>query len=113
MPNILFPHVWVELKSDIEEFNTLGNSSRRNINVNFEIVCEVSTGYGQSVGNQVSDSEMIKLAQNLKNLFRSFPTLSSTVSKCVVASTEYGVEEYENCYNSSARIRLETYKLIS
>ena len=111
---INYPTIWVELKSDREDFAQLGMTARRNLVIRFDIVAE--TAYGMAGSSGSAETEMIVLAQNLKSLFRSFPRLSSTavVEKCTVVGTEYDTTQgVGDTWNSTARISLEIEKLVS
>lgn len=111
---IEYPAIWVELKSDSEDFAQLGKSSRRNIIVSFDVVSEVSYGMGNYDGRELSDTESITLAQNIKNLYRNFITLSNTVDSLIVIGTEYDQDNgITDTWNSSARVSLQIKKLIS
>lgn len=106
--NINLPYIWVELKRDREAFDSVGQRARRKVVIEFDIIGEVNTGLGQYSGRGASDTEMIKLAQNVKNLLRSNPTLSSTAYNCLVTDTEYDLKLGANdTYDSIFRISLE------
>lgn len=109
--NIDYPFIWVELRNKVDELVLMGtaNKSKRNSTVDFDITCIVQTGVGQTGGKDISDDNMIKLANNVENLLRNFPQLSATslVTQSVITGTEYDVTEAEDFYNSIATIALE------
>jgi hypothetical protein len=108
LPNILYPCVWVEPVGTVEKFGELGNTGKRNIEIDFNIVSVTNYGFGLDDGREESGRESIVLTDNLKYLFRNYPRLSCTsyVLKSTVSGTDYDVEEYNGTYNSISKIKL-------
>ena len=103
-----YPAIFVEPGNRVEEFETASGSGSRTMNVPFSIVAITQYGAGQEDGRNLADREMIQLSDNLSYLFRTYPRLSNTsyVLQAGIDGVEFGVEEYENTYNSISRINL-------
>ena len=104
-----YPAIFIEPGNRIEEFETASGSGNRNMTVPFNIVSITQYGAGQEDGRNLADREMIQLSDNLSYLFRAYPRLSNTsyVLQAGIDGVEFGVEEYENTYNSISRISLQ------
>lgn len=105
-----YPCVFVEIDSQPEEFAQIGNSARRNIDINFDIV--PVTMVAQPAGAEAADQEVIQLAQNIQALIRKNVEWSSTVKHCNITNTEYSViSKSPDTYNNVARITINVRKL--
>lgn len=102
----MYPAIFVELSRKREQFDTLGRVSNRTIDISVDIVCV--TDYGAGIGREVSDTEIITLSQNVEELIRNFPKLSSTsVLMTNINESDYSVVLQDDTYNKVARIGLE------
>ena len=104
-----YPAIFIEPGNRVEEFETASGSGNRTMAVPFNIVSITQYGAGQEDGRNLADREMIQLSDNLSYLLRANTRLSNTsyVMQSVIDGVEFGVEEYENTYNSISRISLQ------
>jgi len=109
VPKTLYPCVFVELGNKTEEFITVGNNAKRDMNIEFDIVPVVDYGIGTFDSRENSDIELIKLSQNIESLIRANITLSSTVHQALIINSTYDVElKADDTYISVSRITLLT-----
>ena len=101
-----YPAVFVELKSSLDDWTSLGNTARRNTDINIDVVCVVDWGITQENAREESDDELILLTENIKDLFRNHITISSTADSCLVTDINYEAEYAEDTYNSQSRMNL-------
>jgi len=101
-----YPAVFVEMKSSSDDWTQLGDSSRRNAEINIDVVSVVDFGVGREDAREESDDELVILTQNIQDLFRNKITLSSTVDSCIVTDINYEAEYAEDTYNSMSRMNL-------
>lgn len=106
IPNIVYPVIFVELKSDTAGFDLIGSAANRKNVVTFDIISIVENGFGQTGGRDVSDVQMLKLTDNIKTLLDVYPKLSSTsINYAVRTGTEYDIGQNDT-YNSISKITL-------
>ena len=109
MPLTNYPCVWVEPKREENEFNTTGRYALRDITLDYDIVAITQMGPGYEDGRERADREMLKLSANLEKMFRNYPRLSTTsqVMSSKITNVEYGSIDYNETYNSMAKLNLE------
>jgi len=106
IPNIVYPVIFVELKSDTAAFDLIGSAANRKNVITFDIISIVDSGFGQTSGRDISDVQMLKLTDNIKTLLDAYPKLSSTsISYAVRTNTEYDIGQNDT-YNSISKITL-------
>ena len=107
VPDPLYPIIFVELKNKGENFSHIGNTAKRDMIINFDIVGVVD--YGIGVGREYSDIEMITLSQNLEMLFRNHSRLSATsyITSSLITNVEYDVIEFNDTWNSICILNLQ------
>ncbi|MHA1866629.1 MAG: hypothetical protein ACTSXD_01025 [Candidatus Heimdallarchaeaceae archaeon] len=108
IPIQLYPTVFVELQTKKEEFSQLGKSSRRKVNIVYDIVPVV-----YYKGREESDEQLLLLVQNIENLLRNKIDLSATVDFSVIEATDFDVIYRDDIWNSVAKITLNIEKTIS
>jgi len=114
VPVSRYPVVFVEIASKPEEFVELGNSARRDIEFNFQLVGITNYGIGsldEGTARENSDNEVIQLTQNIETLLRNKITLSNTVDYCAISDVDYSADVSEKTYNSIAIINVMAKKL--
>jgi hypothetical protein len=109
IPINLYPAVCVEIDNKIEEFIVVGNSASRDLEINFSIVPIVHYGAGIQGGLDVSDTEIIRLTQNIENMLRQNISASGTVESLEIINTDFAtVLKSTDTYNSVSRINVLT-----
>ena len=111
IPKHLYPAVITEIESHSESFMGIGNSAKREIVASYNIACITMYGAGSSTEGQSSENaahECIQLSQNVMNLLRATPRLSSTayVLEAVVDNVEYNAKIRDEYYNHVSNIKL-------
>jgi len=101
-----YPAVFVEMKSSSDDWTSLGDTTRRNAEINIDVVSVVDWGIGQEEAREESDDELVILTQNVQDLFRNKITLSSTVDSVIVTAINYEAEYTNDTYNSMSRMNL-------
>jgi hypothetical protein len=105
IPNTVYPVIFIEPRDKVENFEQLGNTARRTIDVYCDIVA--ITNYGMAISRETSDNEMLQLSANIETLLRNYPRLSQTaVMMSNIDGTDYDVVESNDTWNSIARIKL-------
>jgi len=99
----LQPVVFVEIESTSDNISQLGNSAKRNVELNFNIVSVVN--YGLSVASEGESREKlslesIRLSQNIETLLRNHITISNTVDWCRIESVIYSTNIEETAYQN-------------
>lgn|SRR3990167_3598894 len=109
VPYTAYPLVCMQAESSTQEFNELGNSSRRNINIRLSAVGITYYGMGagdERIGRQVADKEAMELAANIEAIFQNNITASSTVDWVLVDNVDYSANIGDGAYNSVVKINL-------
>lgn len=101
-----YPIVFVEAKTKDNEFDVIGNTSKRDAEIEIDIVPVVDFGITQENAREESDDELITLTENIESLINNNINLSNTVLSVLVDEIEIESNFAENTYNSSARIKL-------
>jgi hypothetical protein len=105
-----YPACVVEVESKPEEFRTLGNTAKRNMELKFNVVCitQYTSGAGADA-METAQMESLKLSQNVEGLFRNNVQLSLTsfVLDALVANTEYGILDRTSYYNCISNIEIK------
>jgi len=109
VPRSLYPAVFIEIGNKTEEFITVGNNAKRDMNIEFDIVPVIDYGIGVAESREKSDLEIITLSQNIESLIRSTITLSGTVHSALILNSSYDVElKADDVYVSVSRITILT-----
>lgn len=102
-----YPVVFIEAKTDTEDWSQLGNSSRRWIDLEFDIVAITQYKAGSSTegySREIACNEVMYLTQNLKEFLKTNIPLSNTVEWMMPVTTDYNATEGDNFYNYVSRI---------
>lgn len=106
--NIEYPAVFIELAGVSDSHVELGMSSRRDVDLDFNIIAITDYGMAVDTKGESTDNEVIQLAQNIEELLRNNIRLSSTVDSCLINSTDFVTEE--GTYNARSRTSLTAKK---
>jgi hypothetical protein len=104
-----YPAICIELSSKLEILPDIGNNTKRDMEIYYDIVTIVDHVESPGTGREDSDEELIILAQNVEALLRGNITLSTTCDWCEIENTDYSETYREDSHNSVARISLKTY----
>lgn len=104
--NLNYPVVFVELKTEADEPYLLGNSANRDVEIQMDVVPVVDYGISLNNAREESDDELIRLTQNIQELFRNNISIDNAVDTCIIANTDYDAEYKEDTYNSQSRISM-------
>jgi hypothetical protein len=104
--NLNYPAIFVEVKSESDDYYLIGNSNNRSVEVSLDIVSIVDFGIANNNAREESDDELLQLTQNIQDLFRNNISVSSTVDSCLIENTDYDAEYAEDIYNSQSRISM-------
>jgi hypothetical protein len=102
-----YPIVCLEAVNDTEDWSALGNTARRWIDFNFDVVCITQLGAGADVegyGREKACNEIMRLTLNIKEFLKTNISLSNTVEWQQPVSTDYNTTEGDNFYNYVSKI---------
>ena len=97
------PVVFIEIDSTSDNISQIGNSARRNVELNFNIVSIMDYGMGVSLEGESREKlslESIRLSQNIETLFRNNITISNTVDWCRVEAVTYSTNIEDTAYQN-------------
>jgi len=109
-----YPAIFVELVRKEENFSNMGNTGKRNLTIEVDIV--PITEYGAGIGEtgtsakELAHLQCIRLTDNIEYLLRNKTNLSQTaigVSYSRITDTRYLDNTRDSFFNCNSRIRLE------
>ena len=106
--NIDYPAVFVKLNNHSDNHNELGNTARRDVDLEFRISCIMQEEAVAIDNAENIDNENIQLTHNLQELLRNNVKISNTVDWCTITGTDYPTEE--GIYNARSDTTLTVRK---
>ena len=110
-----YPVVFLELKTQEEDWAELGNTAKRWIDFQFDIVAVTQTPAGSSsegFAREYASNECIVLSNNLQEWLRTNIPLSNTVQYFRPVGVDYNATPDEGYYNCVSKIACEA-KILS
>lgn len=104
-----YPAVVVELSNKVEILPDIGNNTKRDMEVFYDIISIVDHVEVPGSGRSDSDDEIVKLTNNIEALIRGKITLSTTCDWCEIETTDYSNTYRDDTHVSVSRISLKTY----
>lgn len=109
VPITAYPIVFVQASRNDPEWRELGDSSRRDLEVNFVITGVTHEGMSsgdERTSRETADSELLELANNIEQIVHNNVTMSSTVQWIQVDSSDYSANVADKAYNSVVEVTL-------
>jgi hypothetical protein len=110
--NTRYPAVCVELARKEEDFSIMGNTGKRDLIIEVDVVPIIYYGFGSqtddTTGRERANLECIQVSDDIEYLLRNKVHLSQTiVAQSRVGDTRYLDNQRESYYNCNSRIRVE------
>lgn len=114
-PLTKYPIVCCELKTHSEDWERIGNSQKRWIEFDFDVVAVTHIPAGTSTeghSKALAGQECTRLSNNIQGFFRQNISLSNTVEWVQITTVDYSATPGDNYYNCVSKIAC-TAKVLS